>query len=264
MRITHRRAISLLLALALVAGVIASAVLAFVDEAGTFSRLIAVALVAVGGLVPIGQQFVRELAPSPWEGFVTYGRGAPRASEDAVPWSILGVVPGDTLFNVRKVLGGPEETISPDWADGPDSDRRVWNRPHFTFTATVRRDVVTELSVSIEDGAPPGFRIAAPRGFLLGAATVSDLQRQGARAPDQSHLNWYETALGLGMFWQMGPEGSLLLELFVMGSTGEMDSAPLAAIPITGFKLSYERSIHDSNQVWTGWPQLGQLSDGPE
>lgn len=258
MLFTASRAISLLLALALVAGVIASAVLAFLDEVGTLARLGAVALVAVGGLIPIGRQVARDLTPSPWETFVTCGRRATRARAETLPWSVFGLVPGDTLFNVRTVLGGPEDKVYKHVSDRTgDGDRRVWSRPHFTFSADVRREVVTALTVSIKPEESRRLRIAVPRGVLLGTATVSDMQQEaGHRAPDLSVHDYYEGYESLAMFWATGPEGTLRLELSITKAPGATGSVPIAEMPIGACTLSDRPEPASPKRSWRGWPPL--------
>lgn len=256
MRPSGHRAVSLLLGLALFAGVIASAVLAFLEEASTLARLSAVALVAVGGLVPIGKQLARELKPSPWEAFVSYRRRDPSPSALRTPWALLRLLPGDTIFNARSVMGGPEDEVAVDYRDeSGDSDRRVWHRPGLTVTTTVRRDVVTEVSVAVDESEPVDVLVAVPRGVVLGRTAPRDMmQEPDARPPDLTSFDAYEDFESLELEWKTGPEGTLTLELHASRRLSTRGSEPFTDVPFTRCVLSFSPGLGGAKRTWRGWP----------
>jgi hypothetical protein len=256
----QRRVRSLVFGAVLILGVIASAVLAFIDEPPKVLRLIAVALVAIGAFAPVARQMQSELTPAPWEQYVSFGRREPMFPERDVPWSVFGLVPANTIFKARDVLGGPEDEILKSHSEPEGSDSRVWRRPGFTVSATVYQDELISITVSTRWTHGPRVKIAVPQlslsgpKIVLGSTRLSDVDL-GVAAPTESFLYSAEDDEWIEMRRTTGPEGTLQKSYAVWRTMSK--GQPLRDIPFSSYTIESGRIRHpEGHRSWKGWPQL--------
>lgn len=146
---------------------------------------------------------------------------------------LFGVTLGAPVERALLVLGLEDERYATDPAGSSGSLARQWYRGPLGITVDSDGiDAVTAIAVT-RDGAEPDdpWRVALPKGLLLGEATVEDVLSAFGSSPEVVDRGFEEGSFGYEFAYRGGPEGSEVAT-FVVLSEQDLGRLTADAVPL--------------------------------